>query len=145
MRVGITGTRFDITDVQIVGITKFLNENFTKGSELHHGDCVGADACVAQIAKDIGYKIVCHPPIDASLRAFFASDETRKPLTYFARNRNIVNETECLIVAPYQNEWQPKGGTWYTHDYAEKKNKPLFVFYPDSEMIRQLIISREMK
>ena len=129
-KFGITGTRSALTNVQIAAITKFLAENFVEGCELHHGDCVGADAHVAQIAKDLGYKIVCHPPVESGLRAFFASDETRQPLTYFARNRNIVDETEFLIVAPYQNEWQSKGGTWYTHDYAKKKGKQLCVFYP---------------
>jgi hypothetical protein len=42
-------------------------------------------------------------------------------LTHFARNRNIVDASDILIVIPYQDEWQPSGGTWYTHDYAVKK------------------------
>ena len=99
--------------------------------ELHHGDCVGADAQIAQIAKLCGYKVVMHPPIKDDLRAFHDSDEVKDPLSYFARNRNIVDQTDMLIVAPKENEWQPRGGTWYTHDYAVKKNKTCVIFYPN--------------
>jgi len=31
---------------------------------------------------------------------------------------------------PKQMSWQPKGGTWYTHDYAKQTKKPLHVFWP---------------
>jgi hypothetical protein len=44
-----------------------------------------------------------------------------------------VDATEVLIVVPLQTEWQPKGGTWYTHDYAQKTGKPVEVFYPKGE------------
>ncbi len=139
MRIGITGTRSGLTENQIKSVRKYLLEKFQHGAELHHGDCVGADAEVAAIAKEIGYKIVCHPPIKNDLRAYFLSDEEKPPFSYFARNRNIVEETDCLIVCPYQNEWQSHGGTWYTHDYAEKKKKPILVIFPDSNEIIQLM------
>ena len=68
------------------------------------------------------------------LRAWFDSDETRKPLSYFARNRNIVDETDVLIVVPYQDQEEflksTNGGTLYTHNYAKKKGKEPLVFYP---------------
>jgi hypothetical protein len=32
------------------------------------------------------------------------------------------------------NEPQARGGTWYTHDYAKKKNKPVKIFYPDGRI-----------
>ena len=139
MKIGITGTRSQLTGHQIKSIIDYLKSVFTIGSELHHGDCVGADAHVASLAKEIGYKIVCHPPMSNDLRANFESDEIRNPLSYFARNRNIVDETDFLIVAPYQNEWQSFGGTWYTHDYAVKKNKQLRIFFPDSDNVIQLM------
>ena len=139
MRIGITGTRSGLNDFQKRNIKIFLEKSWQPDSELHHGDCIGADAEVAEIAKKIGYRIVCHPPIKDELRANFPSDHTEIPFSYFARNRNIVDCTDHLIVAPYQNEWQPNGGTWYTHDYAEKRGKPLTVFYPDSDEVIQLM------
>lgn len=138
MKIGVTGTRHGLTEFQATEIADFLQNQYVAGAELHHGDCVGADVEVAEIAKHLGYKIVCHPPANKSLRGNFPSDETRTPLTYFERNRNIVDETECLIVAPYQKEWQPNGGTWYTHDYAKKKNKPLILCYPDTNDVRYI-------
>jgi len=75
-------------------------------------------------------RTVCHPPSNDELRANHASDEIREPLSYFARNRNIVDDTDVLIVVPYQDVHQTNGGTWYTHDYAKKKGKALVVFFP---------------
>lgn len=129
MKVGITGTRNPITDKQISEVKEFL-ESLPAGSELHHGDCVGADVTVANIAEDLGIKTVCHPPEKNDLRAFHDSTETRKEKSYFARNRNIVDETEVLLVVPMQDHWSSKGGTWYTHDYAKKRDKPIKIFWP---------------
>ena len=129
MKVGITGTRNSLTEKQVLEIAKFV-ESLPEGSELHHGDCQGADYYVAQVAKHYRLKTVCHPPIDESLRAFHPSTEIRPPNTYLARNRTIVDSVELLLVVPMQDEWQPKGGTWYTHDYAKKKRVPVKLFWP---------------
>lgn len=128
MKIGITGTREGANEYQLEEVRAFLAE--FKGSELHHGDCKGVDEQVAAIAKELGYRIVCHPPESDYLRAYFPYDECREPLGYLRRDRNIVDETDMLIVVPLQNEWQPKGGTWYTHDYAKKKEKPYIVVWP---------------
>lgn len=130
MKVGATGTRNDLNLYQLDCIANYLQSIYVPNIELHHGDCVGADNTISEIAKSLNYKIVCHPPNIDTLRAFAPYDEIRKPLSYFARNRNIVDETDILIVAPYQNARQPKGGTWYTHDYALSKNKPIMIFFP---------------
>lgn len=109
MKVGVTGTRSGLTDYQRSSIESFLNQKYTPESEFHHGDCVGVDVECAEIAKNIGYRIVCHPPVKDDLRAFFESDISLEPKTYFQRNRNIVDSVDFLIVAPYQSEWQPNG------------------------------------
>lgn len=134
-KIGITGTRSGMNEYQKDILAKFLESQWQAGSLFHHGDCVGVDIESAIIAWSLGYIIVTHPPEKDELRAFYKSgrfiDEERKPLSYFARNRNIVDETDLLIVVPWQAEWQPKGGTWYTHDYAKKKKKPRLIIYPD--------------
>ena len=133
MKIGITGTRSGCTPRQI-GILKGILWSIIKEypeSEFHHGDCVGVDVEAACIAKELGYKVINHPPVYDHLRAFHQSDEIRDPLSYFARNRNIVDETDMLIVIPYQMEWQPNGGTWYTHDYAKKKQKQIHLILPE--------------
>jgi hypothetical protein len=35
-------------------------------------------------------------------------------------------------------EWQSEGGTWYTHDYAEKKGVDIVTIWPSAE-VNQLI------
>jgi len=129
MKIGVTGTREGATEQQLLAVIKFM-ETLGSGHELHHGDCNGVDIQVAAVAKELGWRIVCHPPKSTEQQGYFGGDEMREPLGYLQRDRNIVDETETLIVVPLQNEWQPKGGTWYTHDYAKKKNKPVTVFYP---------------
>ena len=89
-----------------------------------------ADAEVAKLAMMLGFRVICHPPEKSDLRAYRTSHETREPLSYFHRNRNIVDETDFLIAVPYQNSHQSIGGTWYTVDYALKKNKQVKIFYP---------------
>jgi len=141
MKIGITGTRSGMNAHQkkefseILGILLIEIIASNGQGEFHHGDCVGVDVEAAEIAKTLGFKTVCHPPEKDELRAYHKSDEFREPLSYFARNRRIVEETDCLIVIPYQNEWQPNGGTWYTHDYAKKKQKPIFLIFPQNNTL----------
>jgi hypothetical protein len=128
MKVGVTGTREGANAYQLAELRTVLTE--LKGTEFHHGDCKGVDVEAAAIAKDLGYKVVCHPPKSSEQQGFFGGDEMREPLGYLQRDRNIVDATDVLLVVPLQNEWQPKGGTWYTYDYAVKKGKPVSVIYP---------------
>jgi hypothetical protein len=103
--------------------------------EFHHGDCVGVDTEAANMAFDLGYYTVSHSPLKDDLIGDFISDEYRKSLTYFARNRNIVDECDFLLVVPYQMEHQKHGGTWYTHDYAVKKTKPFKILWPEDWLV----------
>ena len=64
------------------------------------------------------------------LRAWHKSDIILEPNTNFARNRAIVQAVDLLFVVPYQMQHQNRGGTWYTHDYAEKIGRKKLVFYP---------------
>lgn len=131
MKVGITGTRNGMNEYQVRMVYQHLKDNYCEGAEFHHGDCVGVDAEAALLAKEIGYKIIGHPgPNYDNLRAFVKCDESREPKSHFARNRNIVDICDFLLVVPLQMERQPTGGTWYTYDYAVKKNKMFLVIYP---------------
>jgi hypothetical protein len=133
-KCGITGTRFGWTPEQEGAFRTFLRDNVAM-TEFHHGLCVGIDAqgheAVREIRKDV--RIVGHPSVDKKLEVVEVSrcDELREDKTHFARNRNIVNETDAIVVIPAQSEWQPQGGTWYTHDYAVKRGKPVLIIWPD--------------
>lgn len=130
MKLGVTGTREGMNDAQFQELYEYLQQFDPATTELHHGDCVGVDAEVAELAMQLGFRVVCHPPESDHLRAFHESHEFREPLGYLKRDRNIVDDTDMLLVIPLQDTWQPKGGTWYTHDYAQKRGKNLVVFFP---------------
>ncbi len=130
MKIGVTGTREGMNETQFKELHEYLKQFDPATTELHHGDCVGVDVQVAELAMLLGFRVVCHPPESDHLRAFHKSHEFRQSFGYLKRDRNIVDETDLLLVVPLQDEWQPEGGTWYTHDYAKKKGKNLVVFFP---------------
>lgn len=129
-KIGVTGTRSGMTNEQYFELRNFLNECDYRDLEFHHGDCIGVDEQAAKVAESVGARIVCHPPEKDELRAFFTSHEIREPKSYFARNRNIVDEVDLLIVIPYQETRQDRGGTWYTYDYAKKKDRKIMLITP---------------
>jgi hypothetical protein len=88
--------------------------------EVHHGDCMGADADFHDLADNECLDIVIHPPIDDSKRAFCSSSDVREPKPYLDRNHDIVNETRVLIACPNGRE-SPRSGTWATVRYARNR------------------------
>lgn len=138
-KIGVTGTRNGANGNQLVKIHVLLQMCKLSGAEeFHHGDCVGVDAQIAVLAGDLGYRVICHPPAKEDLRAFVPSAEYRRPASYFARNRQIVDECDMLIVVPNCTvaesklpETKQRGGTWYTYNYAVKREKDLILIPTD--------------
>jgi hypothetical protein len=130
MKIGITGTREGMSEHQFEMVSQYLAGRYCEGAEFHHGDCSGVDVEAAYLARELGYKIVCYSPKSDETRGFFGGDVVHEPAGYLERDRAIVDACDYLLVVPLQMEWQPRGGTWYTHDYAVKQNKPFFVIYP---------------
>lgn len=136
MKVGFTGTREWLTEAQTDDLTTLLKK--LKPDEVHHGDCVGADAqfqqlCFVTIPQPL---IVCHPPDVHTKRAFTRGNHvTRLPSPYHARNRRIVNLCDVLIGCPKDATRKNSGGTWTTIAYAESKGKPRYVILPDGTVI----------
>jgi hypothetical protein len=129
VKIGFTGTRDGLSDDQRATVRALLIG--LCATELHHGDCIGADAEMHGIARELGLKVIGHPPIKRELRAYCSFDEEREPLGYFARNRAIVEETELLIGGVRSMQQQTSGGTWYTLDYAWKASKKSIVVWRD--------------
>lgn len=134
MKIGFTGTRHGMTDQQTAAVGRLLSEHAPL--EFHHGCCVGADDEANTLARRKGVRTIGHRPIDTALMADCECDENRDPLTHFARNRAIVDECAMLIATPYTAEPQPRGGTWYTINYARKRGKPVHVIRPDGTTAR---------
>lgn len=132
LKVGVTGTRFGMTEAQKKSFTDLVRT--WDIDELHHGDCVGVDDQAANIVNDVypNTKIICHPPKDEEFRAFNNKhNQIRDQNSHFARNRNIVDECELLVVIPLTNQHQDRGGTWYTHDYAVRQKVDAVIVWPD--------------
>ena len=129
--VGFSGSRDGMTEKQHSFVYQYVSVlNEAKSMILHHGDCVGADAEMHNIAKSLSCKVVIHPPVAQDLRANCEGDECLPPKTYFARNRDIVDTCDILIATPGHIN-RLIGGTWYTVNYAKKRGIQLCVVLPD--------------
>jgi len=139
MKVGFSGTRRGMTERQ-KDVFYDLVCSLPGIDEFHHGDCVGADDDAVDIIHEImmsgdpgqPIKIVAHPGPVAAMRANNPhSDETRKPLPFLDRNRNIVDETGILIACPGEVEEIVRSGTWSAIRHAKKTGKRLYIIYPN--------------
>lgn len=103
-------------------------------SEFHHGDCIGADDEAATIVHFLApnVKIHAHPCTYTGMRANNPFTDIEHPVdTPFSRNRTIVKTCENMIGISWTEEESPKGGTWYTINYAKKLRRNLFIIFPD--------------
>lgn len=138
MKIGFTGTRDGMSNKAKDTVYNVLEKY--KPDEVHHGNCIGADGdfiniCVFQVK--IPY-IIAHPGMSyfsnvVGPQTTNISDEYKKPDTHFKRNRTIVDSTDLLIAVPKKkpDATEQGGGTWYTINYARKKQKPIIIVWPD--------------
>ena len=128
MKAGFSGTEKGMTLEQKQTFANLLD--LLDVTELHHGDCIGADEEAHEIAKSKGIRIVIHPPIDSKKRAYCkGASEVREVKDYLRRNHDIVDEGDgALIAAPLQEKEILRSGTWATVRYAWKIGRALDVF-----------------
>lgn len=131
---GFTGTRHGMTEEQLQAVIG-LAFGF---SEIHHGDCVGADFDMHRIARAGGRRIVAHPPSDPRLRAWSYANEVLPVKPYLDRNRDIVDASSFLIATPAEMTEQTKGGTWYTVRYARSQGKHIVIVWPDGAITHEV-------
>ena len=112
-------------------VEEFISTN--EISEVHHGDCIGADEAIHNICCE-NYKIVIHPPNNPSMRAFCYSECILYEKDYLDRNKNIVDKTDMLIAFPGSTEVK-RSGTWATVRYARKKNKRIILIYGNGQFV----------
>lgn len=133
MLVGFTGTQRGMTEAQYGAMWTMLCARAP--GVFHHGDCIGADEKAAYLARKAGFRVVGHPPINESKRAFFPSDETWPAAAYLDRNKTIVNRSQEMIATPSEVEEQLRSGTWSTIRYARRVGRPLHVLLPDGRLL----------
>jgi hypothetical protein len=101
------------------------------GGSFHHGDCIGADAEAHDIASELLWFTVSHPPDNNKARAHKKCDYEREPKPYLERNRDIVDHCDLMIAAPDGLEEQLRSGTWATTRYAKKTHTNTIIIYPN--------------
>lgn len=130
--LGFTGTREGLTPHQHATLLKLFYE--LDPTEVHHGDCIGADTSAHDCAIEINAKIVLHPPKDDELRAFCQADEEWPEKDYLARDRDIASVCDKLIACPKEDHEIIRSGTWTTVRYARKLHKPITIIWPNGEI-----------
>jgi hypothetical protein len=130
MIVGFTGTQSGCTPHQRLKLRELL-VRLAPVSELHHGDCIGADAECHAIALELGIPVFLHPCNLVGKRAFSVGAageyEPKQPLV---RNRDIVHVVDVLIATPRRMHEEMRSGTWATVRYARKAHKKRYVIFP---------------
>jgi hypothetical protein len=140
MILGFTGTQRGMTPPQRETLA-WLFEHL-RLHELHHGDCIGADAQAHGLAfalkKRWSVRIVGHPPTSGTKRAYCPDlDFEHEPADYLIRNLAIVQAGVDGLVACPKDFHEPRSlrgqGTWTTIGYARRKvkNRPRWIIFPD--------------
>lgn len=144
MHVGFTGTRHGMTPGQLVTVMRLIDEQIDdlmiatmSGPIAHHGACVGADAEFHEIAlrylRPVGGRIEVHQALDVGrFRAFCPIDVDLGDVIHRAappmiRNQAIVDASQIMIAAPFENVEQRRGGTWATIRMARRSKRTLYI------------------
>lgn len=150
MVIGFTGTQSGMTQFQKDTFASILTLHSV--TELHHGDCIGADEEANRIALYEGIKIFSiHPPSNHNRRAFCFDEEQATKFNhvltdykelissrvrwypvkpYLERNQEMIDVVEMSIATPKEYHHTLRSGTWATIRYAWKIKKHIVIIPP---------------
>lgn len=127
LKMGFTGTRRGMTEIQAKRVWLL----FRQADEIHLGDCIGADEEAHRIARSMKKRLVGHPPVDTSKRAFLFYNMEFEPEPYLERDTAIVMHTDILVACPRFTVEELRNGTWATVRRARKAKKRIAIVYPN--------------
>ena len=129
MKIAFTGTQCGMSEDQAIKLMSILKD--LEPSELHHGDCVGADAQANIIALSLGIPIILHPPTNSTNRAYcYGASESRPPKPYLERNWDMVTECDTVVATPAGPVEMRRSGTWATVRYGRKLSREVIIITP---------------
>ena len=136
--IGVTATRRGLTQLQMWaarGVLENIRKSVTSAPLwLHHGDCRGGDMQLADVAHNLGYKTVAHPPKNPMLRGYHPSDDVLPAKDYLPRDKDIVKIASVVLACPAEYVSVEHSGTWFTVSWAIKKKRPIVLIYPDGKI-----------
>lgn len=141
MKIGFTGTRQALQHSQAMTLENIIIFNKKSLEELHHGDCVGADAYAHAICVAHGVETIVHPPDKEIYRAHCVvmKGTVLKPKPYLERDKDIVDQSDFLLAAPKEYVEIRRSGTWATVRMALKQGKTVFIVYPSGGLKRRTV------
>lgn len=140
LHLGSTGTSRGMTPDQLEAVQQVI-QGWPAAITLHHGDCIGADKQLHQLARRYGWRVVGHLPINQKKRAFCDFDEIREPKPYLDRNQDIVHESAYLLATPKEDDEDLRSGTWATVRRARDRRRPILLVTPHVRVLG-LILER---
>lgn len=136
--VGFTGTQKGMTAAQLHNVEAQLRA--WRGQVLYgvHGACVGADDQFDQMLVALGLPRVIRPCTITHMRVpcerqgiVLKLYDAAPPLD---RNKDIVYESDIVLVTPKTMEEELRSGTWATFRYARKLKRHTMIFWPDGSI-----------
>ena len=131
-KVGFTGTQTGMTRYQKQQVVFHLDRlaKTYQTLEIHHGDCIGADAEFHSISLKYWpntLQVIVHPTYIRGKRAGCTSpNQTTLPVKPpLERNRDIVDAVDGMFAAPKESEEVLRSGTWAAVRYARKQQVPI--------------------
>lgn len=130
IHVGFSGTQGGMTEPQMKSL-KSLLLGLSPGY-LHHGWCIGADAEADRIGRDLGFKIIGHPPTVTKKMAILPEPFIMcDPKEYLDRNTDIALASEIFVATPKEYEEVVRSGTWSTIRRARGRASFICIIWPD--------------
>lgn len=135
--VGFSGSRLGMSNKQLEWVERLLRLRMTQYGLgwFHHGGCIGADYEAHKIARNLGYKIDLHPPLDNKFQVPGLGSECDKvddAYSYHGRNQRIVLASKFLMMTP--NSTGQRGGTWNTIQHAAASKRTHTIIFRNGEI-----------
>ncbi len=146
LTIGFTGTQQGMTYRQKEEVRMYLFRAAAWSGGRYkcifrHGDCIGADEQAARIARELGYYVIAHPPLNPKKRSLHlsagrwvlgcdANDEELEPKPYLDRNRDVVDHSNYMIACPKESDEQLRSGTWTTWRYSTVRGVHITLITP---------------
>lgn len=129
--LAFVGAREDPSAFQLLCATSLLEYHWNIGfRRFHHGDGLGCDAALAEIARGLGYTIVAHPPDSDARRAFYPSDEKREPAPALFRTAILVQESSAGMAMPATEGRTAHSETWSALSAMHRRGIPHWLISP---------------